>query len=149
MKELRHRTGLSQAELAAAIGMSRESIGRMERGSEPVEKRTELAVRYIAEIKPQARSLLEIYEDVLQVLDDACVSGVPSIDRTNRLKVALEDWTEVGGSTEMRPLLYRAQGVIGAINVAPPSGPAWLATMRDLVELKLEWSALRPRAGTS
>jgi len=38
---------MSQAELAEAIGMSRVTIGLMERGEAPIEKRTELAVRYV------------------------------------------------------------------------------------------------------
>ncbi|RYF17853.1 MAG: helix-turn-helix domain-containing protein [Oxalobacteraceae bacterium] len=47
MKALRTRAGLSQAGLGEAIGMARETIGAMERGAAPIEKRTELAVRYV------------------------------------------------------------------------------------------------------
>ncbi len=44
LKILRRRAGLSQSELADAIGMARETIGLMERGAAPIEKRTETAV---------------------------------------------------------------------------------------------------------
>lgn len=50
LKSLRKRAGFTQAELAKAIGMARESIGQMERGQAPIEKRTELAVRFVAEV---------------------------------------------------------------------------------------------------
>lgn len=44
LKILRRRAGLSQSELADAIGMARETIGLMERGAAPIEKRTKAAV---------------------------------------------------------------------------------------------------------
>ena len=47
LREIRREAGMSQAELAEAIGMSRVTIGLMERGEAPIEKRTELAVRYV------------------------------------------------------------------------------------------------------
>ena len=50
LKALRMEAGLSQAELAEAIGMSRVTVGLMERGEAPIEKRTELAVRYVVEV---------------------------------------------------------------------------------------------------
>lgn len=49
LKALRKGAGMTQAELAEAIGMTGTSIGLMERGAAPIEKRTELAVRYIVE----------------------------------------------------------------------------------------------------
>jgi DNA-binding XRE family transcriptional regulator len=48
MKALRKAASLSQAELADAIGMCRETIGLMERGAAPIEKRTELDVKFVA-----------------------------------------------------------------------------------------------------
>ena len=50
LKALRMQAGLSQAELAELIGMSRVKVGLMERGEAPIEKRTELAVRYVVEV---------------------------------------------------------------------------------------------------
>lgn len=49
LKALRRLTGMSKAEFAVEIGMARETIGAMERGQAPIERRTELAARWIAE----------------------------------------------------------------------------------------------------
>lgn len=54
LKALRKAAGLSQADLGEAIGMARETIGAMERGAAPIEKRTELAVRYVTMRLPAA-----------------------------------------------------------------------------------------------
>ncbi|MER9751132.1 helix-turn-helix transcriptional regulator [Mesorhizobium sp. M0140] len=144
MKDLRQRAKLSQAQLASAIGMSRESIGRIERSRETVEKRTELAVRYIAEYGIAAdRSLSQVHSDVANVLDDAAVRASPSIQRTDKLKAALESWTAAGGSDTGRQLIYRAQGVIGQINVSDARDPTFARTMSDLTQVKLEWAALK------
>lgn len=51
LKALRKAAGMTQAELADAIGMTGTSIGLMERGAAAIEKRTELAVRYVVERK--------------------------------------------------------------------------------------------------
>lgn len=143
MKALRQRAGLSQAALATAIGMSRESIGRMERSGDAVERRTELALRYIV-LKglPVERSLVAVHEDVARVLDDASVRAVPSIERTEKLKQAFEDWTAAGGGDAGRQLIHRAQGVIGLINVTDQRDGAWGQVMRDLSQVKREWAAV-------
>lgn len=39
---------LNQTELADRLGMGRQSVARMEAGTQPIEKRTELALRWIA-----------------------------------------------------------------------------------------------------
>ena len=49
MKALRKSIGWKQDELAEAIGMSRVQIGLMERGVATIERRTELAVRYVTD----------------------------------------------------------------------------------------------------
>ncbi|WP_278983288.1 helix-turn-helix domain-containing protein [Sphingobium yanoikuyae] len=49
MKALRKSIGWTQDELAEAIGMSRVQIGLMERGVATIERRTELAVRYVTD----------------------------------------------------------------------------------------------------
>ena len=144
LKNLRRRAKLSQAKLAAAIGMSRESIGRMERSQEAVEKRTELAVRYIAEFGvPADESLARVHSDVAHVLDDAAVRAHPSIERTDKLKTALESWISAGGSDIGRQLIYRAQGVVGQINVLDARDPTFARTMSDLTQVKVEWAALK------
>lgn len=48
LKALRKATGLSQAQMGEEMGLSRVTIGLMERGEAPIEKRTELAARWIA-----------------------------------------------------------------------------------------------------
>lgn len=48
LRALRKSAGMTQAEMAEAIGMTATSIGLMERGA-PIEKRTALAVRYVVE----------------------------------------------------------------------------------------------------
>lgn len=141
IRALRLQTGYSQAALAAAIGMSRESIGRMERSEEHVEKRTELALKYIAlRGSEQQRPLDRVKAEVGAVLDDASVRASPSIVRTETLKRALEDWTAAGGSDAGRQLIYRAQGVIGLINVTEPTNTRWSQVLRDLAQVRLEWA---------
>jgi DNA-binding XRE family transcriptional regulator len=49
LKVLRKVAGWTQDELAEAIGVSRVLIGQMERGQAPIERRTELAVRYVVD----------------------------------------------------------------------------------------------------
>lgn len=48
LKALRASVGLTQQQLADALGMSRKMIVEMEGGKSPIERRTELAARYIA-----------------------------------------------------------------------------------------------------
>lgn len=143
LKDLRLRTQLSQAQLAAAIGMSRETIGRIERSQDPVEKRTELAVRYIVEVGfPADRPLAQVHRHVADLLDEAAVRNSRSIERSDTLKTALQDWTAAGGSDAGRQLIYQAQGVIGQINVSDPHDPAFARIFSDLTQVKLEWTAL-------
>uniref|UniRef100_UPI0035CB0BC6 helix-turn-helix transcriptional regulator n=1 Tax=uncultured Sphingomonas sp. TaxID=158754 RepID=UPI0035CB0BC6 len=47
LRELRRRMGLTQEQLAQEIGMSRKTINAMELGKSVIERRTELAVRYL------------------------------------------------------------------------------------------------------
>lgn len=49
LKALRKAAGLTQAALAEALDMHRVTIGDMERGAAAIERRTELAVRYVVE----------------------------------------------------------------------------------------------------
>lgn len=50
LKALRRNLGMTQAELAAELGLSMNFVSMMERGEKPIERRTELAVRYLAMI---------------------------------------------------------------------------------------------------
>lgn len=47
LKARRKALGLSQQELADAIGMSRKAVGEMERGDAPIEQRTAMATRLL------------------------------------------------------------------------------------------------------
>jgi len=46
-RQARKKLGMTQAELADAIGMQRNSIARIERDVQPVMRTTELAVKYL------------------------------------------------------------------------------------------------------
>ena len=54
LRTLRKEMNLRQASLAKALGMTPQYIGLMERGLAPIEPRTEMSVRYLAE-HPEAR----------------------------------------------------------------------------------------------
>jgi transcriptional regulator with XRE-family HTH domain len=47
IRRARKRLNMTQAELAKALGMERNSITRMEIGNRPVMRTTELAVKYL------------------------------------------------------------------------------------------------------
>lgn len=47
LRETRQSLGLSQQALADELGLSRRMIIAMEKGEKPIERRTELAVRYL------------------------------------------------------------------------------------------------------
>lgn len=49
MKALRKGAGMTQDDLAEAIGMTKTYIGLMERGAKPIEKRTAIAIRCVTE----------------------------------------------------------------------------------------------------
>lgn len=49
IKEARTKKGLTQQDLADRIGMSVQSINRMENGKQPIDKRTELAIQKVLE----------------------------------------------------------------------------------------------------
>ncbi|WP_294390397.1 helix-turn-helix transcriptional regulator [uncultured Sphingomonas sp.] len=52
LRRLRKDAGMTLAQMAEALGMSLDSISRMERGvaGYPIERRTELAARYVVEV---------------------------------------------------------------------------------------------------
>lgn len=55
LRALRKEMDLGQAALGAALGLTQQYIGMMERDQKPIERRTELAVRYLVE-HPEART---------------------------------------------------------------------------------------------
>jgi transcriptional regulator with XRE-family HTH domain len=48
LRDLRRAAGFTQSELADAIGMSTRMVNKMEAGEAAIERRTEMAVHYVA-----------------------------------------------------------------------------------------------------
>jgi DNA-binding XRE family transcriptional regulator len=143
-RALRKMAGMSQVEFGAAIGLSRETIGRMERGSEPVDRRSELAMRYIAEKGPvPLRSLQQIHEKVAAILDEAAVRGRVSYEAVMLLRTLPSDWAASDGGSVGASLLQSAQGLIGIINSLDGTEPYRTRAYEDLRQLKLAWAASR------
>lgn len=46
---------MTQAELAEALGMQRNSVSRMENGSQPIVRTTELSVKYLLLVMSKKR----------------------------------------------------------------------------------------------
>lgn len=47
LRAIRKELGLTLAQLAGELDMSETYVGQMERGQKPIERRTELAARYL------------------------------------------------------------------------------------------------------
>lgn len=84
LREARKAAGLSQAELAEKIGMSRETVGQMERGQAPIEVRTELAIK-------QALLPTDIYEDWIEL------PGLPTKEDMLRWRAILAEHCATSG----------------------------------------------------
>lgn len=142
-RDLRQQAGMSQADFAQAIGLSRETVGRMERGSEDIDRRTELAMRYIAEKGPvEPRSLRDLHQGVADILDEAAVRGRASVDSTRRLRTFSSEWSSAGGSAAGAALLMAAQGTVGMLNVSGDNDRLRNQTFGELRQLKLAWRAV-------
>ena len=140
---LRKECGMSQVEFAAAIGVSRETIGRIERSHEQLDRRTELAMRYIAEGRLSlVPELSQTHDAVATVLDQTAVRGSPPYDYRDRLQAAASHWRAKQGSMSAEPLFARAQGVLGMLNVTPPSDRMRDHIFEQLRQLKLDWQAV-------
>lgn len=142
VRNLRRQANMSQAEFAAAIGLSRETIGRMERGSEDIDRRTELAMRYVAEIGlSEPRGLREIHQTVADILDEAALQGRGTTDSTRQLRRIASEWVSAGGSAAGASLLMSAQGTVGMLNVTGEHDPLRTRVFEELRQLKLAWRA--------
>lgn len=71
MKTLRKAARMSQAELAGAIGMSRETIGQMERDQAPIELRTKLATEMVCRLVAMRNLMVEAADSGVE--DDVIV----------------------------------------------------------------------------
>ena len=139
-RELRRASKMSQAEFGVAIGLSRETIGRIERNAESIDRRTELAMRYIAEGRAaRIPELREIHGAVADILDQTSVRGAPPYDYKDRLIAATAHWSSRGGSANAESLLRRAQGVLGMLNVTPQGDPFHERALSDVLRLKQDW----------
>jgi len=121
----------------------------MERGSEDIDRRTELAMRYVAEREPLERpTLRELHQGVADILDQAAVRGRASVDSTRRLSAMSSEWASAGGSATGAALLLTAQGTIGMLNVSGDNGPLRDHTFGELRQLKLAWRSVAPTIST-
>ena len=57
LKAARKALSLTQGAFADALGLTATFVGLMERGEKPIERRTELAVRYLTEHPEEAKDL--------------------------------------------------------------------------------------------
>lgn len=127
LKARRKMAGLSQQELAAEIDMSRETVGKMERGDAPIEKRTELAVMYITQNRgPRPPSLDMIIEEVDGLLNAA--QFVPAgneagfIHWKDSLQMSHGVWVNGEGTPLGTTLLYEACLRAEQLGIAIKSG---------------------------
>ena len=143
VRTLRRRIGMSQAEFAEAIGISRETVGRLERGGEEIDRRTELAIRFVVEKGPEGeKSLRGIHENVTNILDEAAVRGRVSAKSRRSLKRAGTEWAEQGGSKVCLDLIRRAQATVGWLDAMGNDDPSRAGTFAELRRLKLAWQAV-------
>ena len=134
---------MSQAVFAEAVGLSRETVGRLERGSEEIDRRTELAIRYVVEKGPLAtNSLPDIHQIVADILDEAAIRGRISVSSAGMMRNASSEWTAAGGSEVCLALIRRAQATVGWLNSMSENDASRSRTFAELLHLKLAWRAV-------
>ena len=104
LKALRKEAGLTQGELATAIGMTGTSIGLMERGAANIEPRTELAVRRRADDVGHGLAHLQGIGEG-DVVERARTPGQPGADRIHATPVGS------GRRVEWRQLLAHTRNL--------------------------------------
>jgi len=135
---------MSQAAFAKAIGLSRETVGRLERGSEGIDRRTELAIRYVVENgPPETKALPEIHQNVAGILDEAAIRGRVSTTSAEIMRNAATEWSAAGGTEVCLSLIRKAQATVGWLNSMNDSDPARTVTYAELRHLKLAWRAVQ------
>jgi DNA-binding XRE family transcriptional regulator len=143
LRTLRREAGMSQSELAEAIGMARETIGQMERGKASIEQRTALAVRYVTSgAGRRARSASTVLGDVADLLDRAVTRGRAYDDQMRRLARLEAEWAEVRGPEVAGPLFAITRGTLGMLRVATPGDPTQAPTQAELIRVKQQWREL-------
>ena len=148
-KSLRTDASMSQADLAQAIGMSRETVGQMERGTAPIERRTALAVRYVTQGpgRPK-RTAADILHDVAETLDRAVVRGNANDDQMRRLERLEAEWKEARGAGIAGPLFLTTRGTLGMLRSATAGDPTQAPQQAELVRIKQQWRELALAART-
>ena len=142
-RALRRQAGMSQAAFAEAIGISRETVGRLERGSEEIDRRTELAIRFVVENGPlTTKSLREVHQNVGDILDEAAVRAHVSPSSAAMMRNSASEWIAAGGSEVGLALIRRAQATVGWLNSMNDNDPSRARTFCELRHLKLAWPAI-------
>jgi transcriptional regulator with XRE-family HTH domain len=142
-RRLREASGLSQTEFGIALGLSRATIWRIERSSEQLDRKTELAMRYVAERRPaRLPELWEIHEAVAQVLDLTAARGNPPFDYRDRLQAAVANLGVSRGTKKAQLLLGKAQAVLGLLNVTPADDPQRERTWQQVRMLQSAWGTV-------
>ena len=101
---------MSQADLAAAIGMARETVGAMERGQAPIELRTDLAIRFVT--MPLAfgnRTTEVIAGQALDLATTLVENGKTDDDDLRQAQTLGLEWLNAGGSDIGHQLLIALQ----------------------------------------
>ena len=142
-RTLRRRAGMSQAAFAEAIGLSRETVGRLERGSQEIDRRTELAIRFVVDNGSlTTKSLREIHQNVADILDEAAVRGRVSPSSAAMIRNSANEWITARGTEVGLALIRRAQATVGWLNAMNEDDPSRAKTFCELRQLKLAWPAL-------
>jgi transcriptional regulator with XRE-family HTH domain len=144
-KRLRKASGLSQAAFGAALGLSRGTISRLERGSEALDRRTELAMRYVAEGRLQRTpELSEIHEAVSQLLDQTARRGIPPYDYVERLGAASRQWQMQRDEPAVEALLQRIEDSLATLNMVIAEDASPKRPTKIVRELELAWRTASP-----
>ncbi len=116
LKAMRTSAGMSQAELGDAIGMSRETIGQMERGQAPIELRTALAVKQVTQDNfVGLRDVVTLHRHAAALFRDIHWKSRPSPDDRRELQAIRGDWSAAGGSLVGEGLLTTASHVVSQL----------------------------------
>ena len=70
LKALRKGQGMTQDQFAAALGISRKVVNEMENGKAAIERRTELAARYLAAARAGLVVIRELERNHITALQD-------------------------------------------------------------------------------
>lgn len=130
---------MSQAQLAEAIGMARETIGAMERDQAPIELRTELAVRYRTEgVASGPRSLQTLYENAVELGKSVLAEEAMSEEDTDEMQKLIIEWMNAGGGTVGYYLLMSLSMLVSNRK----NGYQYDRSDRDAHEFLAAWASL-------